>query len=383
MLVVGGYGAVGSTVTRALASGLPGRVLPAGRDPSRARRSAQEAGAGPAVRVDVTDLAGFERVLDRHGIGVVVLCVEPPDTAIARACLERGVHLVDVGASDHLLAPVEALGGRAADRGATAVLSVGLAPGVTNLLARRAFDRLGGADRIELTVLLGVGERHGVDAVRWTLAHLLTSEPGSEARPRKVGLPGHGLHKAHPFPFSDQYALRRTLGVPEVTTRLCLDSRPLTATLFGLRRAGALRPARDPRVMRALATAITRVHLGGDGFAVRADAFLGGRSVSYALTGRGQSRVTGLVAAHVTRALLAGDLPPGVHHIDQLPALATVFDHLPDTTVWRNGQGDRSSPPHRRREGRSNEERNLPNGFLESVKRTTAVRTFREQGDVT
>jgi hypothetical protein len=338
VLVIGGYGAVGATVSRALAEWFPGRVLIGGRDPARAGLLAGSlAGTATAVRVDVADAPTFERTLDEHGVGAVVLCVEPPDASLALACLARGVHVVDVGASDHLLAPVERFAGEAATRGATAVLSVGVAPGLTNLLARRAHDELGGADRLDLTVLLGAGERHGADAVRWTVVQL--ADPGwrrSASRPRRVDLPGFGARTAHPFPFSDQHTLRRTLGVPDVTTRLCLDSAPLTAALFGLRRAGVFGAARAAVVRRAVTASLRLVHVGGDGFAVRADAVRDERRAGFALTGRTQSRITGLVAALVTRLLLDGGLPPGVHHIDQLDELAGLPEELAGygTRLW-------------------------------------------------
>ncbi|MFD8528938.1 saccharopine dehydrogenase family protein [Streptosporangium canum] len=339
VLVVGGYGAVGVTATRTLAGWFPDRIVPAGRDLARARRLASEVGSGRAARVDVADSPGFARVLEDNRVGAVVLCVEPPDAAIARACLAGGVHLVDVGASHHLLAQVDALGEQAAARGATAVLSVGVAPGLTNQLARRAHEEVGGADRLDVTVLLGSGESHGADAVRWTVAQLAAPaerRAGGGTRPRRVALPGYGIRTAHPFPFSDQHTLRRTLGVPEVTTRMCLDSAPLTAALFGLRRAGAFRAARNSYARRVLTSALTRVHLGGEGFAVRADAFGGDRHAAYALTGSAQSRVTGLVAAHVTRRLLTGGLPAGVHHLDQLRDLASLPENLSryGTTLW-------------------------------------------------
>ncbi|PRX43643.1 saccharopine dehydrogenase-like protein [Prauserella shujinwangii] len=333
VLVAGGYGAVGATVTRTLAGPLAGRVVAAGRDLARATALAAEVG-GAAARIDVHDPAGFGRVLDEHGIGTVVLCVEPPGPALARTCLERGVHLVDVGASADLLEQVEALAGTAVAHGATAVLSVGVAPGLTNLLARRARDDLGSADRVDVTVLLGAGERHGADAVRWTVGQL--ARPAPPGGPLRTTLPGYGRRTAHPFPFSDQYSLRRTLDVGEVTTRLCLDSAPLTALLFALRRSGLVRRS---LARRLLVAASTRVHLGADGFAVRADARLGGRHAAYALTGRRQSHVTGLVAAHVTRALRTGTLPAGVHHLDTLPALAGLPQELPGTTLRRLSEG--------------------------------------------
>jgi hypothetical protein len=86
------------------------------------------------------------------------------------------------------------------------------------------------------------------------------------------------------------------------------------------------------------------LHLGGgDGFAVRVDAVGTRGAAMLALTGRDQSRVTGLVAAHVTRELLSGGLPLGVHHIEQLDRLAAVPDAL--------GAAITLLPPEIRREG--------------------------------
>ncbi|MFE9773670.1 saccharopine dehydrogenase family protein [Streptomyces sp. NPDC005931] len=319
ILVVGGYGAVGATVTSTLDAWFPGRAVPGGRDAARARRLG-------GVGVDVTDPEDLLRVLEvLSDVTAVVLCVEPPDARVARVCLERGVHVVDVGATARLLDDVGALHGVAADAGATAVLSVGLAPGLTNLLAHRAHDAVGGADGIDLTVLLGSGERHGADALRWTVAGL--AEPVS-VRPLRTELPGHGSRTAHPFPFSDQHTLPRTLGVARVTTRLCLDSRLLTGVLFALRRTGVTRAAARPDVQRRLAALTRRVRVGGDGFVIRADARRGGRHAAYALTGRGQSRVTGLVAAYVTREVVTGRVSAGVHHIEQIPRLAGLPEDL-------------------------------------------------------
>ncbi|MCX5204512.1 saccharopine dehydrogenase NADP-binding domain-containing protein [Streptomyces sp. NBC_00237] len=320
ILVIGGYGAVGATVTSTLGQWFPGRVIAAGRSAARVR----EAGG---VRVDVTEPDGLRKVLDDLGdVAVVVLCVEPPDGGAARICLERGIHLVDIGATPRLLDAVSGLHDVATDAGATAVLSVGVAPGLTNLLARRAHEAVGGADRIDITVLLGSGERHGDDALRWTVGGL-TATPS--AAPARTALPGYGSRTAHWFPFSDQRTLPRTLaGVDRATTRLCLDSRLLTAALFALRRVGLLRAARHEPVSRVLVRVFGKLHTGGDGFAVRVDAWRGGDHAAYALEGRRQSVVTGLVAAHVARELLSNTLPTGVHHIEQLPALHGIPEAL-------------------------------------------------------
>ncbi len=90
-----------------------------------------------------------------------------------------------------------------------------------------------------------------------------------------------------------------------------------------------------------MAALLGRVHLGGDAFAVRADAWHGDRHAAYALTGREQSRVTGLAAAYVIRELLTGTVPPGVHHLEQLAGLARLPDDLAEhgvTLLCRSGR---------------------------------------------
>lgn len=328
ILVVGGYGAVGTIVSRTLDGWFPGRVLAAGRLPQRARL---EPGV-TAVRLDLHEPGGLDELLRKHSISTIVLCVEPPDDTLARTCLRHGIHLVDVGASDQLLRKVEAMADLAIDSGATAVLSVGVAPGLTNLLAQQVHQALGGTDRLDITVLLGGGEHHGLDAVGWTVSQL-GQRSTHHARPLSVALAGYGARTAYPFGFSDQYTLRRTLGVGNVTTRLCLDSAPLTTLLFGLKRIGAFRT--EP-LRKALTQVLARVHIGTNRFAIRVDGHHGARHASHTLTGSEQSRITALVAAHVTRKILTGSLPTGVHHIDQLPALADIPSQLVEhgVTLW-------------------------------------------------
>ncbi|QGZ50261.1 hypothetical protein GPZ77_19530 [Streptomyces sp. QHH-9511] len=99
--------------------------------------------------------------------------------------------------------------------------------------------------------------------------------------------------------------------------------------LFALRGTGPLRAAHArPGLRRLLTDSARRVDPGGDRFALRTDAHGDERHAAYALTGDGQSRAGGLVAAHATRALLNGGLPPGAHRIERLPALAGVPEAL-------------------------------------------------------
>jgi Saccharopine dehydrogenase NADP binding domain len=94
--------------------------------------------------VDATDLASLRRVL-----GDAAVCVNCLDYRlnldVMEGALETGVHYVDLGGLFHVTLQQLPLDERFREAGLTAILGLGSAPGKTNLLARAAADRLGGA----------------------------------------------------------------------------------------------------------------------------------------------------------------------------------------------------------------------------------------------
>jgi short subunit dehydrogenase-like uncharacterized protein len=315
VVVVGGYGAVGRVVALTLAETFRARVVVVGRDGRRAEELARTGrGTLTAQACDVGRPEDVDRVL--AGAAAVVMCVERANEALARACFERGIHYVDISASVAVLDAVGRLDTLAKSSGAAAVLSVGLAPGLTNVLARHCVDRLPAARSVDIAILLGLAGDHGPDSVRWTMENM--SAAAGRSRSARVRLPEFGLRTVHPFPFSDQYTLTRTLDRP-VTTRLCFDSAALTGVLFGLRAAGLFRLLTRLGASGLLTGASSRIRAGGDRFVVQATATDGaGARVSAAVAGNEECRATGLVAAQVVARLLHAPGPPGVHQIDQV-----------------------------------------------------------------
>ncbi|WP_161487845.1 hypothetical protein [Paenibacillus glacialis] len=49
---------------------------------------------------------------------------------------------------------------------------MGLAPGITNLLAREAERQLCMTEEIEIAVMLGLGDAHGKAEIEWTVSSL-------------------------------------------------------------------------------------------------------------------------------------------------------------------------------------------------------------------
>lgn len=330
IVIVGGYGAVGRVAAHTLTSWYPERVIVAGRDPARARELVRSGDAAQAIRVDATDPGDVARVLDERP-AVVVMCVERGNAALARACLERGVHYVDISATAAILHEIAELDPLAARHAATALLSVGVAPGLSNVLARHCVEALPAARSVDIDLLLGMGGAHGDDSVRWVVANLAGGDaPGRTGRAR-VRLRGFGTRTVHPFPFSDQYTIRDRLGLP-ATTRMCFDSAAATSLLFALRSARFFDLARRLRAERLITTLFSRLHFGSSRFVVQARAAdAHGATVSSTVTGDGTAHATGVVTALAVRHLLSGEAVPGVRHLDELvpvgPFLGELREH--------------------------------------------------------
>ena len=341
ILICGGYGQVGRVIATRLGERLPGRVVVAGRNQERAAALAQAAQGRLIPRgLDLADEAGWGSAL--HDASLAIVCLEQNNAAFARACLERGTHVIDISASDHILQQIEALDALARQRGASAVLSVGLAPGLTNLLARYLSDLLDTAETVDICVLLGLGEAHGTDAVRWMLEHAVKPfsvqtpqgrrDVRSLSEPRVFALPPpYGQRRAYRFNFSDQHVLPRTLGGAAVATRLCYDSAVVTDLFAALGRLGVL-----PRIARLDPSQLARVMrwlpMGGDGYVVQVEV-LGSRSgrrqiCTASAQGRGEAHATGVVTALVAEHVLSGAAPHGVYHSEQICKPARLLRQL-------------------------------------------------------
>jgi saccharopine dehydrogenase (NAD+, L-lysine forming) len=342
VVVLGGYGAVGRYACEELGRVFDGRIIIGGRDIQRGRLLARRLGERfEAVQVDVTEPSTYEDLLPRAA--AVINCVEHDNFAIAKHCVASSAHYIDVSATAEILRRLQTLAPAARRTNATVLLSVGVAPGLTNLLAHHARSRLGLLERVDIFVLLGLREAHGEAAIRWTLKQFgekFTTDSkgaGREVEPFREGLATRmpepfGERTAYRFDFSDQHTLPATLGTRDVSTWLCFDSRAATRVLRLIGSSRLLRVLPLWRWSGAVARLVHRFAVGGTQFAVQVDAvaIAGGRG-SFALVGDGEARTTGLVAANSAGHLLSSAVPSGVLHIEQLMDLDTLLSALGDS----------------------------------------------------
>ncbi|MFW5435745.1 saccharopine dehydrogenase family protein [Paenibacillus apiarius] len=331
IVVVGGYGHVGKMICKELGDLHPGKVYAAGRNFERAEQFCQStSGKVKPLQLNAQGAAD-PNLLARAKL--VMMCLDQTDTAFVSSCFHSGTHYIDVSANRSFLEQVEHRRKEAAANGATAILSVGLAPGLTNLMALQAQRLMDETKSIDISIMLGMGDQHGQAAIEWTVDNLNTSfeviEDGcpitvagfTDGKQIDFGAEW-GRRTAYRFNFSDQQTLPRTLGVPTVSTRLCFDSAAVTALLAGARAANMFRLLKTGWIRRAVVRCFGMMRIGEEAFAVKVDA-RGSKSGEEAwaecfLHRKNEAQMTAKVAVFAANAVLTSQLPHGVYHIEQL-----------------------------------------------------------------
>ena len=339
--VVGGYGQVGQMICTQLAGVFPGKVWAAGTRLERAEQfSHQTGGAVKPMQLDIMERVDPAML---QNVKLVIMCVDQNDTRFVESCTKAGADYIDISAKAGFLKQVERLDSVIKSSGSTAILSVGLSPGVTNLLVREAATQLDQVDEADITVMLGLGEKHGKAAVEWTVDQMNANyevmqqgkvvEVQSLSGGKSIDFgEGLGRHMAYRFPFSDQQAVARTLRIPNVSTRLCLDSRWITRALSISRRAGLLKLLRFAWAREMAVKALALIPGGKPMFAVKVDVSGWGNEeridMQQLVIGEKEAVTTAEVAAAVAKKLYVNPREPGVYHVEQCFSLQDIQEEL-------------------------------------------------------
>ncbi len=332
ILIAGGYGQVGRVIAHGLSPQFPGQVIIAGRSRTKAEALATELGHGTqASRIDVNASGMLDEILD--DVCLVIMCLNQWEVSFVRTCLELGIQYIDLSAQHDFQKKIESLDTIAKEHGATALLSVGVAPGLSNVLAayaRRQFDNL---THVDIFIMLGLGDVHGHAAIAWLVDNLdveffvhdggVLRKVKSFNESRACHFPGISEKRtAFRFDFSDQHVIPQTLKIPSVSTWLCFDSSFVTQLISLLARIGLGAFVRL-KIMRALTiNLLSTFRIGSDICSVKVQALghINGEQTlrDYSVTGHREAKLTGLVAAEAAKLMMRGGQPKGVIHLEQL-----------------------------------------------------------------
>lgn len=310
--IVGGYGHVGKLVARTLRNLYPELTIRlAGRNKARAADAAAEIG-GSAIYVDLKDPDTWPSSVGESSI--MLVCVDHTDASFARHAINNGYDYVDITASPKLTERLAAIDDDARARERRVLLSVGLAPGLSNLLVKSCVAELDAVDEVTIAVRIGLADHYGPAAAEWTANHIsagpLVSVDFRDDR-HSWGLPAR---------FSDQFTVIDTLGVARARTSMTMENGRWTRLLswsWGLVRRWPQASIWISRLLERLGLASSRCGLG-----VCARGSQGGeiRQIRAFLECRRESFVTAQIAAQACMMVDRID-EPGVYHLEEVSGI--------------------------------------------------------------
>lgn len=332
ILVVGGYGDVGGRICHLLMNEFKEKVIAAGRNLDKAEKFSHDTrGKVLARRIDVSDFTSHDVLND---VQLVIVALDLPDVGFAKLCLSLGISYIDISATYKQISAIAELDDVAKENNVTGIVSVGLDPGISNLLAKYCTQQLDKTDKLYVNILLGLGEDHGEASIEWILNNLQhdfalkingkREEVKSFQDKRKVAFPENlGEHNTYAFNFSDQYVIAKNLDIPEVKTRMAFESRRVTDLFYWLSIVGFFKLLKYKWLRKLYKAILVKLKMGTDMYALKIEAFgakLGEPvSVHAAVSGKSEAQATASVAAKVAEQLLKDPLlAKGVFHIESL-----------------------------------------------------------------
>ena len=324
ILLAGGYGHVGTRIARRRIDRAIGPVVIAGRNIAKAERAAAKLGCA-ARAIDLSDPSSWEHGL--ADIDLVVVCIDQVDVAFVSFALSRGLGYIDVTASDDFFRKVEGLDELARANRGYAVLSVGFAPGLTNLMVKACTERLHEARKATIGIMLGLGDDHGPAAIAWTLNRIVDIQQPHEIIDLPFGLEAR-RHPALAFDFADQHVVRRTLAIADTVTYLTFDTAAISRLIF--RALPLLRG--HVAAVPMLTGLLSRLRIGSKraALSITVSGCRGGapHAVTALYEGQREAEITARIAALTIERVLSERPSAGIHHLEALMSLDEVAAQL-------------------------------------------------------
>lgn len=327
--LLGGRGDVGTRLTRFLLSQTHARITVVSR-----RDGGADGEGGGRVKYRAANVAGPDFAAPVSAGDIFVNLTEATPPALVRQVVKQGGTFIETSATPDYLSAISTTVGNSGGPG-QAILCVGVAPGLTNLLVAHTANSYGGIASVDIGLEMGFGRHYGAAATEWFLKTggknypIVLGGVKKSVRPGMLGrrfIFGRG-ERARPalgYGFAEQVVLAgdRALGLSTVRSFVAIDPPIFTrglGVLFGLGLGPAI-AARAKGLTGAMARmpgfgkTRTRIVVEGRN---RNGTFLGG----FRLVTGDQADATAAMILATIQALLGRS--PG-----QTPGLTTIADHL-------------------------------------------------------
>lgn len=232
ILVIGGYGDVGRSTVKELLRLTTDPIVIGGRHVDNGEEFIRTINDSRVTfqQIDIYDEKSYVNQLSSFSL--VVMCLGPKKIDFAAYCLKKGIHYIDISASNQTMNELAKL--PSASVNAQGILGVGICPGLSTLLVKDLADHFDEIEQTEISLLMGMGDGYGKDALRWLLDNL--SQPfdwtinGDRTKQipfiekRTISFDRNAKPiSAFAFNLADQQIVTNTLNHPNVATFFSLD----------------------------------------------------------------------------------------------------------------------------------------------------------------
>jgi len=332
ILIIGGYGTVGSIVSEQLASAYPSKVIIGGRNKLKADEFIHHRKLeAKSISIDINS-DNFEEV-DFDQVHTAISCIETMNTSFILDCILYKVNYTEIGTSFRVHQRFFGLLDYINDSDVLIIPSVGLVPGLSNIIAFNEAKKFVQIEEIHTFVMLGIGESYGLDSVRFMISNAmqtfkiktvqgLLSVKGF-TKPKSTRLLNEAKKRTfYLFDFSDHHISRILIRTNAIDTRLNFDSKAVTYVFYILQRLGFLRWAKylKPTLLKKI---LDQIKKGTEIFGLQVEISgkdTKGKQVVHKslVTGEKEAFATGLVTSYAAKLLYENTTRKGLKHIEEI-----------------------------------------------------------------
>jgi saccharopine dehydrogenase-like NADP-dependent oxidoreductase len=314
ILIVGGYGNVGTVIVKITANMFPGKIIIAGRNKEKAQQLIKDLNIqASAVRIDLGAREFNE--INFEEIHTAICCIEVLQTDdFILSCIKHHVNYTELATSYKAYQRLINYRNDVEMSGMCIIPGVGLMPGLSGVFVQNAISRFKQIQKTESFVLLGLGEDHGLDSIRWMTEYAdktfyaKTVEGEKQVDSLTDPLNEKLLNENSPrrfyrFNFGDQHIISKTMEVNSAETRLAFDSKFVTWLLVVIKKLGLLTKLGkiNPRIIKKW---LAGFPFASERFAVQTHCYTQDKNeIIYLAAGFSEARATGIIAAYAVSCL--------------------------------------------------------------------------------
>lgn len=231
ILIIGGYGNVGKQIVSILNDTGSCSITVGGRNLEKAKKIAAKFNKDVIpYKLDASDFFNHADIISKHDI--VLSCIDLKSTELPKFVLEKGKIYLDLTADYSFIQDMKNLSDIAMKNGGSAILCVGLVPGLSNLMVKHLVESTKKVVKAEIFVQLGLGDKNGKAAIQWILDNILSnySIMSQGESLRKIPF-RHGRNEKifgkqgrfYPFNLADQHVVYETQNLAESISYLGFD----------------------------------------------------------------------------------------------------------------------------------------------------------------